>query len=204
MLVYSLKKPLKSLQPAKKVEVGAEVGNSSSKNVPDLKLSESTKMKTINEKEKLDQKEQIWSRQVNSRQKLQLSNSAENSAFDKKPEKNKEQIVLSNDNIKREVPLLESTLKLERTTSHPLFGSVDQKRQSEEVPKAPSWYLQGHSSHLIKRKPEETLSKESNSKKLTKLHNSGLNRLKDMRRKVRILKAFTSLPISRVASMEVS
>lgn len=89
--------------------------------------------------------------------------------------------------------------------AHPLFGSLapaQMNTQTIEVPAGPCWYVNGGDSQLQKRKPDDLSSRNSSTKKLVKPLHSGLQRLKKMNKKIKLLGNFASLRVSRVASAE--
>lgn len=109
-------------------------------------------------------------------------------------------------NFSLELPLRKTLSTPTAPSEHPLFGkltSFDTNHQAE--PKSrPCWYLNGDQpSQLQKRKPEDASSRTSSSKKLVRPQHSGLQRLKEMSKKIRLLDEFSSLRVSRVNSTEL-
>lgn len=106
----------------------------------------------------------------------------------------------SQNGMKPNDTLLAQALVLKRTVSHPLFGSA--LAEKAPVPEGPAWLVNPGDSQLQKRKPEDS-SRTSSCKKLIKPQRSGLQRMRDMKRRLKTIEAFNSLPLSRVTSMDV-
>lgn len=203
MLVYSIRKTMDVLPPSKKVVVGAEVGDSKMLNNVNIKTQGQTISSLAPSGGIINQKNQKIDPQGNKR--------TENGVLSTMPRIERDQSVkkdLSNMNgihdLKNAsiVARFDSTTQLKRSMSHPLFGPSVQSPEQPKLPDGPSWYNQGNP-QLTKRKPEDSSSKASSTKKLVKLQNSGWNKLKDMRRRVKYFTIFHSTPVSRVNSLEV-
>jgi hypothetical protein len=107
-------------------------------------------------------------------------------------------------NFSFEVPLRKTVSSPVGPAEHPLFGRLftNDTVQNTELKSGPAWYLNpDQPSQLQKRRPEEVSSRNSSTKKMVKLHHSGLQRIKEMNKKIKLLD-FSSLRVSRAVSAE--
>lgn len=189
MLVYSLKKA--ALPPPVKTPISTPLQNSNPTNEKNTKgniHSSSIQKNGINQLQTQEKKlipDQFKNKEfVNGQSKI-------NPAFSKTE-------APGVSNLSVEVPLRKT---LSSPTSHPLFGDPSPHKPRIDVVNGPCWYT-GQATQLQKRKPEDASSRHSSSKKNGKIQRSGLKKIKEMSKKIRILGEFTSLRISRVNSRE--
>lgn len=105
--------------------------------------------------------------------------------------------------LKIEVPLRKA---VSSPVEHPLFGNLacaaDRIGQAPNL-SGPCWYSKAEPTQLQKRKPEDASSRNSSSKRLMRPLRTGLQRIREMSKKLRLLGDFASLRVSRVTSTEL-
>lgn len=205
MLVYSLRKPENPVGPKKIQGIAVQTGQ----NILIRDQSVDTKLTSVKQTtqaqpltkspiKQLPHHDQKQKHSISQEDKLATQPIITNSDFSlQKGVSNG--VGLTQVSLQQNSKRLSEILSLKRTTSHPLFGAPEADHENHQI--GPAWYV-GEDSQLQKRKPEES-SRTSGSKKFINPHKSGMQRLKDMRRKLKTFSVNSSLPLSRVTSMDV-
>lgn len=214
MLVYSLKKP--ALPPPNKQPSGILVtgGNTSSDGpLNDLGSLHHQKMKQVNGgfSQTKNQGIQQMTRPVvvteDSTKKVVLNPLLSKvSNGEQKEQANKNSSLSSIHDLNVDLPLRRTMSTPE--TSHPLFGKpvLSLSDLKGESGRGPCWYSNGGlfgETSLQKRKPDEASSRHSSSKMFKRPQHSGLKKLKEMKKKLKLLESFGPLRINRTTSYEL-
>jgi hypothetical protein len=116
----------------------------------------------------------------------------------------KEALKPASQNFTLDTPTLKKSISA--PAEHPLFGScvpaTESSGSATQIPIGPSWYVNPGQSQLAKRKPDDVSSRQSSTKRLVKPLHSGLQRLREMKKKIKLVNYSASLRVSRVSSAE--
>lgn len=104
------------------------------------------------------------------------------------------------DSFKPNENLFSQALALTRSLSHPLFGTAPPETPPQHV--TPAW-LTADDSYLQKRRPEDT-SSASQGRRLARPHKTGLQRMRAMKERLKLVTAFSVLQLGRTVSVDVA